>query len=474
MIVQMFRFTVAPVMIGCLLWACARDETPVEDDINVVLISIDTLRADHLSLYGYDRKTSPNLEKFALESTLFKRPYAQSHFTLTSHMSMMTSLFPLSHGVNTEARISHNIPTLAEMLDEEGYRTGGFYAQKWLDPKFGFGRGFDVYEDYDFGDDGLEATSHFLDEWAKARENPFFLFLHFRDVHTSPFTNSPGFLYDSPPEFRDAFLPYPELSKPFLTKDVWNQKTRINEKELANLVARYDGGILYVDSLIGRLLEKLRALGAYDQSIIMITSDHGESLGDRGRLSGHGGFFEEGLKVPLIVKLPESHPEAKRFRGQTLDYPVQSVDLAPTVLNVVGIESPAIFQGKDLFSDSERDVVAFKYNTSVTSTDPADPSKRGRMNAGWASLIRGDRKLRMVITPGGPPKVRLFDLRLDPGEENSLHSEDKSGADAMTAALEKRLEEHRELFDELADETNTAVELEPEKIERLKAMGYLE
>ena len=450
----MLKWTVLLIVIGCMLYGCTREEPEPINQTNVVLISIDTLRADHLSLYGYHRKTSPHLEELARDSTVFNRVYAHSPWTLTSHMSLMTSLFPLAHGAESKTRISRNIPTLAETLKDAGYATAGFYAQSWLDPKFGFGRGFDVYEAYDFGDDGLAATSEFLDEWAKSQKSPFFLFLHFRDVHTAPMGKDPGFLYNSPPEFRDSFLPYPEISKPFIARDVWEGRTSIDEQELANVVARYDGGILYVDFLIDKLIDKLRDLDAYDDSLIVITSDHGESLGDRGRITSHGGMFEEGLRIPLIVKLPRSHPEAQRLRDHKVDYPVQTVDIAPAILNALGIESPSTFQGKDLFSKLERDIVGFRNNRAV--------------------LIRGNQKLNMAIeSDGSPPSIRLYDLQADPGETHPLHNRDKPLADSLRMALEEHLQDHRDLFEKLSDSANTSIELEPEKIERLKAMGYL-
>lgn len=433
-------------------WSCGREPTPPTNRPNVVLVSIDTLRADHLSVYGYHRKTSPFLETFAQDATLFLNTYAHAPFTLTSHMSIFTSLFPRAHGVTQFRRLSNEVPIFTQSLKEAGYATLGFFTQDWLDPKFGFSRGFDRYE---FKDDGAavrDATLALLPELESRRLAPFFLFLHVRDVHSARGMKRPGNpLYNSPPEFRDAFLPHPEVKITDSPQSIWDGQVQITEEQAANVVAQYDGGILYVDSLLREIFDSLESHDLYEESLILVTSDHGESLGDRNVFKGHGSFWEEGLRVPLLVKLPESHPDREAWRGCQAERRVQSVDIAPTILKIAGLPIPRTFQGLDLFAPQARDVIAFRGDASV--------------------LIRGDHKLKLM--PGTQATTELYDLANDPGETSSIDSDRTDLVRTMKGDLREYLRAHEEIFNHLAGATETSVELEDEKKARLKALGYL-
>jgi arylsulfatase A-like enzyme len=421
---------------------------------NVLLVSIDTLRADHLSAYGYDRPTSPFLEELSRASARFEYAYAHSPFTLTSHMSLMTSRLPRAHGVSRETGLPEGLTTLASELHGVGYETLGLYSIEWLDPKFGFSRGFDVYEATLTAGDGVVARAlELLDE--RVDPSPFFLFLHLRDVHSTSTMRVRGHpLYDSPPEFRDAFLPHPTVSIDYTPREVWEEGRPLSQEELGNLVARYDGGILYVDSILRGLAEELEQRDLLEETLVVITSDHGEFLGDHELIAGHGDLYEVGLRVPLIVKLPGSHELRERWRGVVLEHRVRHLDLAPTILEVAGVPAPEAFRGRSLFDPSPRDVIG--------------------SHSGKDALIRGPHKvLRMQLEEGSTDWL-LFDLEEGPMEQRSLHLERPLVRSSLARELERQLEVQELGLKDLLTQESRAVELEESKRAALRALGYLE
>jgi arylsulfatase A-like enzyme len=427
---------------------------------HVILVSIDTLRADHVSAYGYPRETTPFLDELALDAALFEKAYAHVPFTLISHMSLLTSLFPDAHGVKRETALSETIPYLPEVLSRAGYRTVGFYGADWLGTEFGFGRGFDRYEFNQEGGRGAETVEEakdVLEEAARDPERPLFLFLHFHDAHAGPLDEMGAPLYSwPPPDFTNHFLPYPEVdASRHLPGDIYHDRVELTEEEAANVVAQYDGGILFVDSLLGDLFATLEALDLYDDSLVIVTADHGESLGDHGSFDGHGFFWEIGLRVPLVVKLPARHPQREAWRGVRVEHRVQQVDIAPTILNVVGVPVPDSFLGRDLLEGGERDIVASRNDTAV--------------------LIRGDEKLRLVYRGSRrKSQVRLFDLAGDPGETNPLESVREERAFELAKELFRLRRTLSEMHRSLATESGKRVNLDPAVRGRLEALGYLE
>jgi arylsulfatase A-like enzyme len=421
---------------------------------SVLLISIDTLRADHLSCYGYARETSPHLDAFARDAALFENAYAQAPFTLTSHMSIFTSLFPESHDVTEERKLSSRVPLLTEVLRDAGYTTLGFYSGYWLDPTYGFARGFDRYERHHSGDEAIEKTLSVLPEVA-GTDKPFFLFFHLMDVHSGPLDEKGQPLYNAPPAYRDFFLPHPELDTArHLSRRIYNGRIVLTEKERANVVAQYDGGILYADWIVGQLLRKTKELGLYEPALIIVTSDHGESLGDHGTFKGHGLLWENGLRVPLLVKLPKHHGSGVQWQGKRLRYRVQSIDVAPTILSVARLDVPAPAQGWSLLTPGDRVVLA----------------QRARRKPGGTALVDGRYKL-----VGGGSKWSLFDLVADPGEVHSLHAERPNLLRRMEGKLGELSRELRDTRNLLAqDEADTPVTLDQDTREELRALGYLE
>ena len=348
---------------------------------NVIVITLDTTRADHLGCYGYERDTSPNLDVFAEKSLLFERAYSTSSWTLPSHASLFTGKFPRSHGARYDPEgplvitnaiagpdywdqyrargIARDERTLALLLQADGYRTGAFVAGPWMKRVFGLDAGFDVYDD-----SGIDATNGRLaaDVTSAARswlaadpENgePFFLFLNYYDPH---------FPLQPPASFRNLFAP-PGGKVEDLSED-------------EGIHALYDAEIRYMDQQLGVLFQSLKKDGLWDRSWVVITADHGELLGENEEI-GHGRYLTQSeLHVPLLVKAPLDHELPK---GRISD-PVQLTDVLPFLLEELGKEVPTDVQGDPLL-DVRHPIVAEVYPLEIMS------------GAGdWEALIQGELK----------------------------------------------------------------------------------
>ncbi len=330
---------------------------------NLLVISIDTCRADHLTCYGYNRSTSPHLDQLAKEGVLFEDATAAASWTVPSHMSMFTSLYPSVHGVqNFNNQLGEGVPTLAQCLAKSGYATAAFITAPVLNHYFGFNRGFQLYDDFTvpqrFGIEhpmaGIEnsgtGSAALLDQvvtnpiitalgtqWLQkhSREN-FFLFLHYWDCHYDykpppPYDKKfdPG--YQGTENGRHIFLREPQIVK------------SISVMDLAHMVALYDGEIAYTDGEIGQVLQVLRDLRLSEKTLVIVLSDHGEGFLEHGKIRHANSLYEELLHVPLIMRLPGVIPAGKRVAGN-----VSHVDLMPTVLELLEAPSPSQMQGIDL------------------------------------------------------------------------------------------------------------------------------
>jgi arylsulfatase A-like enzyme len=354
---------------------------------NVLLISIDTLRADHLHCYGYERATSPRIDALASEGVLFERAVSSTSWTLPAHLSMLTGLPVSAHGVcddrlwtrNNSAGAPISPPLkgrfVSEDLADAGYNTAGFFTWKYLEPQFGFGAGFDTWErlGHQFfthpvvgpefqrlraaGDvEGLRALAakhpalfddtlpsspeviEHASEWLgeQSADDPFFLFVHLFDVH-DPYT---------PPAPFDTMFD-PDYTGPIdgrrITSDDSPVRGDMPPRDLENLIARYDGGIAYVDHQVGELLDRLSALGLDENTLVILTSDHGEEFFEHGHKTHRRQLHMESVHVPLVMRWPASLPQGERVSGY-----VGIIDLAPSMLAACGIEAPVPLGGVDL------------------------------------------------------------------------------------------------------------------------------
>lgn len=420
---------------------------------NVILISIDTLRPSNLGCYGYHLDTSPNMDALAKDSVLFENVYCQQPHTLTSHMSILTSFYPTSHGVKLDRVLNARIPTLAETLKKNGYITAGFATSpEWLKSDFGFGRGFDLYE---------------VDHWDAARLNrevfawlekhryspsPFFLFVHYYDVHS----DSGQLPYDSPESFRGRFtkirkdlMKYTDGSR--YLKNLYVDRTTIGEDEVDYLEALYNGGVAFTDMELGRLFDKLRQLNLYEDSIIVVTADHGEEFQE------HGGFlhfqiYDEDMRIPLIFKFPRVD-NLGNLKVSTL---AQSIDIMPTILDYLGIApSPDIQQGKSLIP--------------IEKPAPGDDGDAYLLAADSYAVRDGDWKL--IFHPESD-SIELYNTREDPAESSDVSRENPDTAKAMLSRLKRWLKKEDWMAKKYPADRRSVVN--KEDIEILKSLGYID
>jgi arylsulfatase A-like enzyme/Tfp pilus assembly protein PilF len=419
--VAMRRAALTSLLASALAWSCRSAPPPSQfPDAPVVLVSIDTLRADHLPLYGYAVGTTPNLDRLGREGIVFEDVYSHCPLTLPAHASMLTGLLPPHHGVrdNIGFQLAPDHATLATRFRGAGFHTGGAVSAYVLRQATGIGQGFDFYDDAieveggtesigNLQRDGaitVEALSHWIGGQGGAR---FFAFLHLYEPH-SPYT--------PPPRHQGHAL-------------------------------AYDGEIAYADELVGRLLDALQKSGLYDRAIIAVTSDHGEGLGDHGEAE-HGIFlYREEVHVPLIVRLPHGLRGGTRVPGT-----VAQSDLAPTLLDLAGVPGTG-FDGVSLRETMAAPATAGHSVYSETFYP--------RYHLGWSELFAAsDGRYRYVRAP----RPELFDLASDGREQKNLAPERAS----VAAAMERWLEERG------AGASASAPEEVPSDVrEKLQALGYV-
>ena len=349
------------------------------DDCNVILVSIDTLRQDHVGAYGYGIDTTPNIDSFASDSVRFDHAIAMAPSTLPSHASIFTSMIPEHHRAfrSGERPLPDDAVTMAEVLFQAGYRTGGFTAGAQMHEKYNLDQGFDIYESFEGSmthtsrfSDIVEKGKRFLDEHG---DEKFFLFLHTYEVHT-PYTPPREYLKMFDPGY-DGDLG-DEITLQYLRSIFENPvRLRVSEEDRRHIIAAYDGEIRNMDTAFGDLLSYLREHDLYDNTLIVFTSDHGEEFGERGRHGWHSWtLYDELLSVPLIIKLPGS-----RYGGRTVGEVARGIDVLPTMIDLLDIDTAQLFEGYSLmdrvlnrrtdvvFAVSQRDYVG-TLPTSIRTT----------------------------------------------------------------------------------------------------------
>jgi arylsulfatase A-like enzyme len=417
---------------------------------NLLLISIDTLRADHLGCYGYRRDTSPRLDALAAESVRFTAAYAPAPWTLPSHASILTGMHPYELGFDNQWRtLPEETPVIAEPLARVGYRTAAFVdSQKngFVGAGRGFGRGFDLYQHAPHRQGGsrfdMAATADAAIAWLdrQDRERPFFLFLHTKSVHAVPdgeaCLDPRCFPYDKPEPYRFRYLSSAEASAEWTSPEdgsgqayLWSQNAKILRGELDPaaypgerievLKALYDAGIYYVDEHLGRLFDHLRQRGLDASTAIVLTSDHGEAFLDHS-LFMHQEVYDSLLRVPLIVRLPAT---IGADGGRVVERQVTLADIAPTLLRLAGARIPEALTGRPLPL------------TAAAAETPAEARDLfayylfpGKFTYQAFALRRGDLKL-VVHNIDAPDRFRyeVYDTRLDPRELHPLAATERQG-----------------------------------------------
>jgi len=475
---------------------------------NIILISLDTLRADHLGCYGYGQDTSPVIDRWAQGATLFENAYAQSHWTLPSHASMLTGVSPLALAlVADRSRLSPQFTTLAERLEGDGYRAGAFVggdASSYIGKRRGFAQGFADYVHPPYphpllrglllrtGDKVRWSYVHHKTGTAKPQiaqalkwltwhqETTFFLFLHLFDIH-SDIHRLP---YEEPAPFQTEFLSDPPRARfsgcgpnghcaSELLRDYGfgNVDTPMAAADLEDVISYYDGGIAYADDALGGLFDTLEALNLSTNTVVILTSDHGEEFFEHGKPL-HLDLYDESLHVPLLIRLPEQESAAKSAEL------VQLVDLVPTVLDLAGLEKTGILQGRSLtpflgFGGEEAD-------SAATPAQILHPRSMGFAvhatsirTEHWKYICSTGKETRAVIDPAAE---HLYDLAADPGEEhNLLPAEEPACLAQFREILRLELAAARDIQEAvLRSGEDGSLQLDARQLQRLKSLGYIE
>jgi len=469
----------AALLTGGMTWSCGGSDGPP----NVLLLSIDTLRADHLGCYGYPRQTSPVIDALAEEALLYEDCQAPAPWTLPSHVAMLSGRHPISAGITGAASsIPATTPMVAERFAAAGYETVGFVDSKpqgFVGAERGFDRGFETFrhapltERQIFRYD-MAGTVDAALEWLDGREDgrPFFLFLHTKSVHTSPGGTLRGradkrrFPYDKPKPWVLRFLTDEGKRMKWIDREGGKGMyylRGINNRIVAGtmtpddvpasrkkaLLGLYDAGILYTDYHLGRLLRGLRESGHFRNTIILVTADHGESFLEH-QLLLHKEVHRQVLHVPLLLKLPEAD-EPRR-----LGRPVSLTDIPPTLLSLAGLEPDAGAHGRPLPLGDEGAAPEPRFASYRWGPDAIYEGyalEQGR----WALLHHryGTR---------GAFRTTLYDREADPGQFVAVESRPEV-AGLLLEQLGRRLEQEIE---------GEEITLDAETREHLEALGYFQ
>lgn len=424
----------------------AKDTAP-ESDLakrpNVIFISVDTLRADRLACYGYNEIDTPHIDSVAKKGVLFSQAICQVPITLPSHCSMFTGLNPISHDVreNGTFRLDSSERTLAEVLKENGYRTAAFIGGFPLDSRFGLDIGFDFYDDDLAEKKGLDRkirwqghtvssferkAIHVIEsviKWLSSNKSQsFFLFIHLFDPHAS---------YSPPDPFNKIYRGRP-----------------------------YDGEVAYVDYCLGKLFDKLKKWRIFEKALIIITSDHGESLGEH-NYWGHGKkLFEPSLRIPLIVSFPSEIPQDKVIHSL-----VRSIDIMPTLLDLLSLDPVRDVQGISLLPlmfEEARDLRLTSYGETLFP--------RLRFDEAELRSYRTERwKYIRYLTGNKVIREELFDLKNDLQEIQDVSKIEVTKTKELAFLLDELIENDRKK----AVNKNTFFSMDEETKRKLKSLGYI-
>jgi len=455
---------------------------------NLVLFSVDTLRADHLEIYGYPRETAPNLSQLSKEGIVFDSAYTVSTHSAPAHAAMLTGLYPLQHGqVQNGLALPNNIETLAEHLTKQGYATGGFVSDIILGRESNLQQGFQS-----FGVDHINSGSpaHISQSWSarvwkraqqwlsswnqqlqvskqagkEYQRQPFFLWLH---------ANHPHGNYNPPPGFRTLFMDGPSASLEEKLAQNNNDLDKLIRSALQNgdvdqdlidwTLNLYDGEIRFVDSLLGQLIDYLKKMGEYQRTVIIFVSDHGEMFfehaqpGQPRSAAHHAGlYFEPVLKIPLVIK-PSVHFNGNR--NQRVAGNVESLDIFNTAFELLGLRIPAKSQSRSLLPLMQK----------PESTAGRDITYFGEIlfKNKCCGLRQQEWRLIRCESPGNASKYKLYNLAQDPRQNNDLYSKHPAKAKALELLLDKWIAEQKSAATQSLDN------MSEEMRQVLEAGGYI-
>lgn len=450
---------------------------------NVVLIVLDSVRQDHLSCYGYARKTTPHIDRLAAEGTLFENAYSASCWTVPSHASLFTGLYPSQHEVDLNRPLFQpHHETLAGHFRNLGYRTACISCNSFAaGGGTNLNRDFDLTIDVDGGyregtstfarglryvqkqwraflnrDRGADRATRLARDWIGGQGGPFFLFMNYMDCHLPYRLKRPQRYHFIPPVERKRVNRIP--LDPF---GVMAGQLQLSAREIAGIRALYDGSLFYLDQQIGRLVARLKELGLYEQTIFIVTSDHGESFGEHGLFDHQYGLYEHLLRVPLVMRFPNGS-----LAGARIPHPIQHVDLLPVLARLLSGPSAGLDEAEYAFlREPLRSLVLAEYLVPNLNAI--------RRRFPHVDVSRFDTPLRSIQAQGYKLICRpdggreLYDLTRDPAECEDLAAAKIEKADALEHLL------YEVLGPWPGSRPSTRLDLEKDLKERLEAMGYL-
>ncbi|MBL8840538.1 MAG: sulfatase [Planctomycetes bacterium] len=462
---------------------------PVGKPVNVLIVSLDTTRADRLGPYGRTTAKTPRLDALAAEGTTFESAFTPIPSTFPSHSTLFTGRYPQSHGVHDNAVyvLGSEQVTLAELLQAKGYATGAFVSAFVLDAQFGLDQGFATYDDEvdtplmkfdvsklpkDLPDArkkweatiatayqrrGDSTTQRALEWLGGLGAEPFFLWVHYFDAHQP---------YQPPPPWDRHFDPSYRGPMDGDQRKFWPlyKRGQITAADRDHMTALYDGEIAWQDECLGRLLDGLRKVGRFDETLIVVVADHGEALGEHSQIYEHNSeVYDEVMRVPLVVRRPDLSA-----RGERVKPLVRTLDVAPTVLEWLGMAPEPAMQGQSLLpftdADGERRAAAEGPGSILL-----EALRERQVNPTPRSLValRSDRWKAIVTldAQGEALRTELYDLERDPFEKRDLAATEPERADQLRAQVLRQLKE-------LPKASGNARELGELDNEALRALGY--
>jgi len=459
---------------------------------NIILISIDTLRADHLSCYGYQRQTTPNIDGLAAEGTIYRQNYSTGVWTPPGHASMLTGLYVPEHGVYGERGLAEEVPTIATVLKDAGYRTAGFVNNSQVGELVGFHKGHDLFvevwkgvqpktlfdraimagirktrESLGYSDMGARRTNRLFFEWVDGldRGRPFYSFLHYIEPHNPLAPPRPYKKRFMSGKYRNVDLR--KVSKVARNPLVcYVEEMELNNEEVSYVKDLYDGEISYTDSIVGEVVSFLRSRGLYDNTMIIITSDHGEHFGEHGHWSHVASLHKEVLHVPLVIK----YPEGTAPPGEVDRY-TQLVDIFPTVMGVAGVSGGGTtgVSGVDLLGNEYHEYLFAEWEGRVPffiAERIRDDVEDGAIETIKTSMIMvQDKRYKYIQASDGGE--RFYDV--SDGDE-VLMDESSLSLD-VSSALREKLAEYKKRSSDAEGESGYSVD--DEIVRNLRSLGYM-
>jgi arylsulfatase A-like enzyme len=419
---------------------------------NVLLVVLGGVRADRLSCYGYDLATTPCLDAIAHDGIRFPNMISTAPWTLSAHASLFTGQFCATHGATHEHHfLSPTAPLLPEYLRNRGYRTAAFSASDWISPETGFGRGFDAFFTQKYNnrlasravtygrsagdrilrrkDSGARRTNQALLEWLDGGDAPFFAYVHYQEARLP---------VDPPSPFDDMFqrTPAPTGRVSAISQDGdrhFAGQPRLDDAALEQLKVLYDGAVRYVDSRLEEVATFLQQKGRWDDTLVVITGDHGESLGEHGVLGHRFTLSDSLLRIPLVMRCPRIVPQ-----GFVLEEVAQSTDVLPTILDLLEMEpEPGAVQGRALVREGRATpgpgyAIAERFRTNLDGFRKRFPEVDCR---GLDVRQKTIRTVREKFVWHSDEANELYDLAGDPGERRNLVDSETHRADALRRKL---------------------------------------